>query len=596
MSRTSKSSDRTVKMIVPPYWKGFLPDCERFLHEDNEGYLTVFYQWAEKYQSTHVIAALVPNEQVKKALDFKGFVSAHVESSGDIYWGEEEFTPWFKVELNNTNFEPLVLHWQCGANYLSSAIIDPKFCMTYQLCPRLEGEKIIWDDRSKPEYRIAQQTVSNRYDWGSYEQVAEVKIRKDYIDRYLSIRKATLILLFDSQIKIPAEKQNKVSSKNQYYEENFTQGQGRLSYSRDRSSEEVFVILSYAAVQLKSNISSEDEYEGERAIAWPGDSEPMTYRRATGFDNDYEYAFFKEEILSEYQKDPDIEVNPLSFVKYGGQWSLGFSRVGRNHIQVRMKELYQDINTMTRNRWHRYAVLPSLVSHISDEENIGSRTKNLYEAYKSFCETLADVSWSMGVAVGIEEISGIDFRKLEYNGWWTNPYLNTLAFYAPENMSEDEFLKRCTNLEKSLEHLKPAPLKQILSALGIQGNKINSLQRNKLIQALLNLAQYAKSQGLSYGTITANQAEGVILDRNPIVSSLFWLNDLRQYASHNKDTNSGDYISLIANLGANKQTREWGKILDKIYDLIIQSLEELTDALQNPIHFESFDGESVDDN
>ena len=87
MSRTSKSSDRTVKMIVPPYWKGFLPDCERFLHEDNEGYLTVFYQWAEKYQSTHVIAALVPNEQVKKALDFKGFVSAHVESSGDIYWG-----------------------------------------------------------------------------------------------------------------------------------------------------------------------------------------------------------------------------------------------------------------------------------------------------------------------------------------------------------------------------------------------------------------------------------------------------------------------------------------------------------------------------
>ncbi|MCP5002971.1 MAG: hypothetical protein GY941_03335 [Planctomycetes bacterium] len=335
-------------MTVPSYWKRFFPDAEKFLHEDDNGYFTIFYQEAEKYQYIHAITAIVPNDKLQKALNLQRFVNAHVSSSGDVCWGEEPFTPWFRVELNNEYYEPLVLSWQCGANYLSSAVIDPKFCMTYQLCPRLNDEGIVWDDRSKPEYKIAKQTLSNRYNWGSYDQVSEVKIRKDYLDRYLSIRKATLVLLFDTQKHIELSAQDKVSQTTRHYEEKFSQGEGRLIYSSDRQNPHVNATISYATIQLETSISSEEEYDREEDLTWPGDTEVMTNIRATSLQNTYKYATIKDEVLSEYQKDPDIIVDSTKFVQYGGQWSLDFSRLGRNHLRVPIKELYQHVNTLTR--------------------------------------------------------------------------------------------------------------------------------------------------------------------------------------------------------------------------------------------------------
>lgn len=482
-------------MVVPKFWKQLVPDADSFLDADDEGYLTVFYKWADSYQYRHVVTALVPNDKIEEALHFKGFVSAAVASSGDIFWRKEPFTPWFNIELNGGDYEPFVLEWQCGANYLSAAVIDPKFCMTYQLCPRLEGEKTLWDDRSKPEYKIAQQTNSNKYDGGGYEQISEVKIRKDYVERYLSVRKASLVLIFEGRLKIPLAEQNKVSLSNDFFEENFERGQGRLIYIKGKKSESVNVVLSYAALQLTSKISTEEEYEQDIELTWPGDAKAMTSLRASSFQNDYKYAVFRDEVLADYQKDPDITVNPLSLVRYGDQWSLGFSRHGRNFIRVSMKELYSGVSAITRNRWYRYAVSPDVVKQVKDKSNIASRAKDLYEAYKLFCESLVDVASNTGLLISLEEISGIDFREVEYHGWWTHPYLKALGVYAPEVMSEEEFLRRCTDIEKFLEHLKPAALKRILNALGFDNEQLNSLQRNKLVQALLNIANKSVESG-----------------------------------------------------------------------------------------------------
>ena len=568
-------------MTIPPYWNTYFPSAEKFLHEDEDGYLTVFHQSAEYYENVHVVTALVPNDQLARALDFQGPVNAHVETSGDVYWSEKEFTPWLRVDLNNKSYEPFILGWQCGANYLSSAVIDPKFCMTYMLCPRLDRDEIIWDDRSKPEYRVVKQTLSNRYNWGSYDRVAEVKVRKDYIDRYLSLRKAGLVLLYSAQKNIELRDQDKVSRENQHYEENFSRGEGRLIYSPNKENPGIITTLSFAAVQKETSIRSQKEYESDKDLTWPGDTEVMTSQRAPNFQNTYEHAVVKDEVILEYQKDPDVTVDATSFVRYGGQWSLGFSRIGRDHLRVPIKELYQGVNTFTRNRWFDYAVDPNSIT-AEEHSNIGQRTNDIYESYKELCDTLHSVAFKLGEAINLPDLSGIDFKDVEYNGCFENEHINAISMYAPVNMGEDEFLKRCVDLHKFFEHMKPSKLKSILKALGANSQIVKNLQTNKLLQAILNVSQYADANGKAYSELEPEELSEIIEERNDMMAPLFRLYDLRLYGSHNKNKEDAEYSTLIGNYDANRQTREWGLVLDRVYDDLIEALQEIDQALNKP--------------
>ena len=75
-------------------------------------------------------------------------------------------------------------------------------------------------------------------------------------------------------------------------------------------------------------------------LVWPGDTAPMTLARAS---QEWMDGYVSDEVLREYESRPEFDVHSESGgVSYNGWWATGYSsRIGRNHICVELKKLYE---------------------------------------------------------------------------------------------------------------------------------------------------------------------------------------------------------------------------------------------------------------
>ncbi len=66
----------------------------------------------------------------------------------------------------------------------------------------------------------------------------------------------------------------------------------------------------------------------------------------------------RDEVLLEYENRPDFTVYPESgAVSYGNWWSVGYcNRVGRNHIAIELRKLYEGTPLYVVEHFHKYAV------------------------------------------------------------------------------------------------------------------------------------------------------------------------------------------------------------------------------------------------
>jgi hypothetical protein len=116
----------------------------------------------------------------------------------------------------------------------------------------------------------------------------------------------------------------------------------------------------------------------------------MTFERASA---KWIYGYVSDEALVDFENRQEFSIHPESgAVSYIGWWSVGFSRrIGRNHIQVELKKLYEGNPPHIIAHWHRYAVAQNVAEldrKTHGDANIALRAKALVEAFLGLTESL----------------------------------------------------------------------------------------------------------------------------------------------------------------------------------------------------------------
>lgn len=65
------------------------------------------------------------------------------------------------------------------------------------------------------------------------------------------------------------------------------------------------------------------------------------------------------------------------------------------------------------------------------------------------------------------DIIGLSKETVDYNGWWTLDNLKPLGYRVAQDMTEQEFLSRCTEIYKLFEGIKEKSLRKFLHKAGV---------------------------------------------------------------------------------------------------------------------------------
>jgi hypothetical protein len=83
------------------------------------------------------------------------------------------------------------------------------------------------------------------------------------------------------------------------------------------------------------------------------------------------YGYVRDEVLQHYQGRAEYQIHPESGgVGYGGWWATSRThRVGRNHIRVELRTLYEGCPPHVIAHWHKFAVPESIANRDNEEQH-----------------------------------------------------------------------------------------------------------------------------------------------------------------------------------------------------------------------------------
>jgi hypothetical protein len=275
-------------------------------------------------------------------------------------------------------------------------------------------------------------------------------------------------------------------------------------------------------------------------------------------------------------------------VGYGAWWSVGYCRrVGRDHIAIELRKLYEGAQFFTIKHYCSYAVKKSSVPvPKSDHEkrNIGIRAREVINGYLSYINVIAKICDVAGLSFTTEEIGGLSESEINYSGWWTFPELGRLANVVPLTMTYAQFLARCKDIFALFERLKSGPLRSLLRALHVPKDEVKE-EALKLSAFLCQMASISKKENWAL----VGDAEEVVKRwdkdaRLDFYKAIFALNGLRLADAHALsvgDPGAQESNLKVFDIDPNKFKTGWGLALDRVYDEIAKSLHDATTLLQS---------------
>jgi hypothetical protein len=308
------------------------------------------------------------------------------------------------------------------------------------------------------------------------------------------------------------------------------------------------------------------------ALEWPDHPGPMTLQRAS---KDWLYGYVSDDVLKEYEARPEYSLYPESGgVSYGSWWGTSRTdRIGREHIRVELKKLYEGCPPAVISHWHRHAVPKSVAQNDWDKngnQNVARRAKAIAFGYLRLTEAICQLSDRLGAGFNQEEIGLLATHDVKYLGWWTPEVFSAMAAVIRLNATQDEFLARSVILFKVLEQLKPGPLRNLVLKLGVPRDQVKDFGALKLMGTLLQLCVLAREQG--YDIVTDAAAIAAVWDTKkllPEMNRIFALNRLRVLAAHvpgaEKDKKLADGV-LVFGIDIAGTISGWGLAIDAMYD------------------------------
>lgn len=539
-----------------------------------------------------VSVALVPHAIVEQVLHSTAATGYEVQSHGPLPIVDDEGPPhrsgfWIEGIGRDTRFEPLINSWR-GSD-TDVVIPDSNLLMVFGLVPRQTGEsEMAWDDPHGPVYDVVRvSAVSDHQRSKELRQRAYVEIRRDYLLEYCRIKQCAAIAFFyehrwsDGDVLF-----DRVIGSDPNVDFNLP---GRLLNLQIHHSRDGGPGRQYAQVWGRRLVLPQGERRvievGAPELVWPDHSGTMTMERAS---HGHLFAYVRDEALQEYESRREFDIHPLSGgVSYRNQWSVSFCRrIGREHIAIEIKKLYEGSPNAVIEHWHRFAVPHSVATDDrskNGDRNIGLRAQELVQAYLTLTLTLAQVFERLGLSFDQSEIGGFDSKNIVYRGWWTIDELSALANVVPMAITLDGFLDRTVSTIVLWESLKEAPLRNALLQLGIDKKDLAGLRTMKLVATLCQISKACKDAGYRWPEDAAHVLP--TWDKELRISSLsrlFALNQLRVKATHR--TGAGFAASLASDLktfdiAPAAHAAGWGRAVDAVYDRLIEDFTVIAKLL-----------------
>ena len=338
-----------------------------------------------------ISTALIPVELVNDVLKSPGGIGHEVQSwgprpcvdEGQIY--DTRF--WIEGRKGrDERFQTIINSW--NRHDREVLLPDNVLLMTYGLVPRYLSDGVIcWDDPQGPVYDVLR--VKSHVDYGNKKNnpLALISIRRDYLEDYCHLKGCAAVAV--------------------YYEERFSYDDETfaplLNGKEGVQYELPGRLLGMAVLNTEYHVDAPQMSRvwGSRLILkpigrpitdnkdpeliWPGDTMPMNSQRAA---REFVFAYVRDEVLQEYESRSEFQIHPESGgISYGGWWGTSRTyRIGRHHIQVELKKLYEGCPPHVIGHWHRFAVPESVAQH--DRTQHGNRIKlaEKKEDYKRYCQ------------------------------------------------------------------------------------------------------------------------------------------------------------------------------------------------------------------
>lgn len=537
--------------------------------------------------------ALIPLDLVDEVLKSPGGIGWEVQSwgpgpcvgEGQVY--ETNF--WIAGRhKRDERFQTIINSWR--RHNREVLLPDNVLLMAYGLVPRyLSDGMVCWDDPHGPVYDVLR--VKSHVDYGNEKDApfGFISIRRDYLEDFCHLKRCAAVAT--------------------YYEERFSSDDetfapmlkgeeavefelpGRLLDMRlikgkyHADAPQMSKVWGARLILIPQGRPISDDKDPE--LIWPDDTEPMSYQRASA---NLVYGYVTDDVLQEYEARPEYDLYPESGgVGYGGWWGTDRTyRIGRHHIKIELKKLYEGCPPHVIAHWHRFAVLQSVARHDLDQHgnhNIALRAKSVIQTYIDVTASLAELSDRLGTGLTQEEIGSLDSKDVAYRGWWSMEVARSLYAIAPLAATQDQFLNRAVALFKLLELLKPAALRTMAISLGVPKDKILEFGALKLLACLCQLASIARIQGHSL----SEDADALVpqwkpTEALPELNSLFALNGLRVCQAHTPSKARDNDIARnvgVFGIDVASTASGWGYAIDAIYDRLAVDLSALAKLIED---------------
>ena len=541
----------------------------------------------ERYR--RLFTALVPLEKHRAVLESLGGIGYGVSTSGPHPLdsrGTWDYSPRFWIEAGEAvpnGLEPLVVSWRSGNHFVLWP--DQGFLMTYGLIPRLADKVMHWDDVEAPRRDVVLATPVSTYDFPGVTR-ASVLIARDFLQDYATIRNSALVQVYYIHRAGPlTDELRGLFDAKQIVEFRL---KGRLLDLRlfideddQRVLAQVWGVRPLLAPGTAPISAGRWDYG---TLEWPGLSQPIGHDDAMKLGS-LDAVYVRDSVLGVYEGQPEYSIHPESgAVSYGNQWGVSWTRrVGRDLIAVELKKLYERSRPNTVRHWHYHSVSPPSPAVRAVSENVGTRARRITYALVTLGEVLGAVAShlpsSQPTAV---DFVHLDRGQLDYEGWWTGRAVEPITRHIPNELTQDEFLGRCSTLYQLVgEGLSERRLRSLLEGLGVAPDSIAALGSIKLLGCLTGLAERSVDRGLALNSQSLHDSV-----TQPISSSaldrLVALNELRQLSDHragsDAETKLTDALDAFG-LDPASFAGGWGLALDALYDGVADTLEMVAATL-----------------
>jgi hypothetical protein len=166
---------------------------------------------------------------------------------------------------------------------------------------------------------------------------------------------------------------------------------------------------------------------------------------------------------------------------------------------------------------------------------------------------------------------------IEYEGLWHFEDFVVLGNVVQIDINQQKFLFRCLELQKLLERLSVSKLRKLLNHFGVPLKQLEKFKQVKLLATICQFAVLAKENEKSLSNDTRKLKK--VWDINmqvPAMAPLFALIDLRNVAGHKLVPKNLDAKLKVFCIDPQTTVVGWGKALDRVYDLLIESINEVT--------------------